>query len=353
MNEQSFGDWQLQQYDVPITPTLCLDNSGFHFPNHPFNFGSMPADESMFLDSTECTFTAMQPVALGLNGAQAISTDLRLQARVDFVAKRLAIIPRIFAEQGQTMFIHRMQFQRIYPSALQDAMSACALYCMKSVATQALVIQNIAQKCQQLIASIDIQVASQLDLLAALQALIIYQTIRLFDGDIRLRACAETDVATMILWAGQLRASMYDADNARLAASGLTDTSDITIDRGSEWQSWLVDESIRRTVITAFMLKGVYSFLKLGHDTPVEIRVYFTAQAALWGAQSDVGWRRAQEEKERLEIWVTHWEEAMTKTTPADLEELGVLVMAMLWGLDTTRIWLGSDFSVKYDLNTN
>lgn len=139
---------------------------------------------------------------------------------------------------------------------------------------------------------------------------------------------------------------------ATLAASRSRNTSISTNDDKSDWQCWLVDESIRRTVITTFMLKRVYNDLKLGYDSPTNLRIYITTQAALWGAQSDIGWRRAREGQEPLEIRVTQWEEAIAETKPMDLEELGILIMAMLWGLDATRTWLGQDLTVQYNLET-
>lgn len=228
-------------------------------------------------------------------------------------------------------------------------MSACALYSMKSAANQTLVLQDLEHKCRQLIACIDVLLASKADLLAALQALVLYQVIRLFDGDIRLRAQAEADEPVAMLWASQLMAHM--CYTARAITSTNTNTAVVSF-LESDWPSWLLHESIRRTVITTYMLHGVYNFLRLGYDTPAELRVYFTAQSALWGAQTEVGWHRAQEETERLEVQVTDWEEMIAQARPSDLEELGVLIMIMLWGLEATRKWLGRDFSVKHGLET-
>jgi hypothetical protein len=329
-----------------------LDEPVFQFPNHPFNFGIVPHVVSPFFDSIEFNSTTREPATFDLEGTQAILADEALHARVEFGAKRLAIIPRAFVEQGQTMFIHRMQFQQTSRPALQDAMSACALYSMRTSATQTLVFQNIEQKCRQLIASTNAQSVSQVDLLAALQALILYQMIRLFDGDIRLRACAESDLRIMLVWTVQLRTSMCNAAPRTLAAPSARDSNISTSEYNANWQSWLVEESIRRTVITAFMLNGVYRFLALHYDCPAEVGVFFTAQTALWGAQSESGWRRAQEEKDRLEVRVTNREELMAKTKPSDLEELGVLIVAMMWGLEATQEWLGRDASEKYGLET-
>jgi hypothetical protein len=67
-----------------------------------------------------------------------------------------------------------------------------------------------------------------------------------------------------------------------------------------------------------------------------------TLQAAMWDAQSEIGWRKAGEQKERLGFNVTKWEEGMKRAGPGDMEELGVLIMVMLWGQEKAGVWLGS-----------
>ncbi|TGO65679.1 hypothetical protein BOTNAR_0075g00290 [Botryotinia narcissicola] len=342
------SNWQLEQYHAEPASLLtpCWDDALFEFPNY-----SSPASDGNFVFNCIHDEVAQQASSSADPGiVRAITSDTKLQARVEFVAKRLARIPRVFVQHGHTMFIHQMQFQQSCSLALQDAMSACALYCMKGVANQALVFGILEHKCQQLIASTNALLASRTDLLAALQALLLYQMVRLFDGDIRLRAHAEADEAIVILWASQLSPPTFNTEEIILATLGSTGADIVTTGCKSDWHSWLVDESIRRTVITTFMLKGVYSFLKLGYDSPTNLNVCFTAQAALWNAQSAIGWCRAQDKTERHEIWVTRWDETIAKTKPVDLEELGVLIMTMLWGPEATRIWLGEDITLEFEL---
>jgi hypothetical protein len=78
------------------------------------------------------------------------------------------------------------------------------------------------------------------------------------------------------------------------------------------------------------MLKGVYDFLKTGVDAGPIFQVSFTAEAALWRAQSETGWYSTLVEKKHFEVQVSHWDAAITTAVPIDVEELGVLVMAML-----------------------
>ena len=334
---QPLANWQLQPYhtsSMVSLPTLYLDDTVFEFPNHPFNLGEMPYDDTFQFgyssssnDSSvavqiSSTNICMEPPITPPNTAEAI-----IRPRVEFVAKRLAAVPRRFASQAQTMFIHRMHFQYTCPTALQDAMSACALYSIKTEANQALVFGHVQQKCQQLVTSTDAQSASKMELLAALQSLVLYQMIRLFDGDVRLRALAEADESVTLQWANRLKILLRDGAVVRHSAasspitrvgfhtsSSPSSPRDISVESSDNWQYWLTTESIRRTIITTHVLSGIYNFLKLGYDGPTpDLRVSFTAQTALWGAQSESGWRWAREDAnvENLEIWVERWDEAL------------------------------------------
>ncbi|RYN76789.1 hypothetical protein AA0120_g11707 [Alternaria tenuissima] len=327
-----------------------------------FQFGySSSSNDSSVAVQISSTNICMEPPITPPNTAEAI-----IRPRVEFVAKRLAAVPRRFASQAQTMFIHRMHFQYTCPTALQDAMSACALYSIKTEANQALVFGHVQQKCQQLVTSTDAQSASKMELLAALQSLVLYQMIRLFDGDVRLRALAEADESVTLQWANRLKILLRDGAVVRHSAasspitrvgfhtsSSPSSPRDISVESSDNWQYWLTTESIRRTIITTHVLSGIYNFLKLGYDGPTpDLRVSFTAQTALWGAQSESGWRWAREDAnvENLEIWVERWDEAIMKARPEDLEDMGVCVMVMLRGVEGARGWLGREFVARFGL---
>lgn len=330
-------DWRLQSLDVEhIDPAAlfspALDEGIFDFPHHPFN---LPLD--------------CQSLVPSIGGAVAqtpsftVDPDTKLYARVEYCAGRLSLLPNLFAASGQTMFIHRQTFQASRSPALQQAMSACALYSMKSPTSKPLVHQVLQHNVQHLLATTNPSSASNPDLLAALQALLLYQIMRLFDGDIRLRASAEADEPTTVLWAGELR---NRACSRYLPLHPVATFSDDPKD----WAAWLFSEGIRRTVVTTFMLRGVYNYLRTGIDSPTVVGVYFTVQEELWNAQSEVGWNRAKNERLELQVLVNEWDEVMALACPGDLEELGVLVMSMLWGLKATQNWLGHERSLKYGL---
>ncbi|KAJ4988906.1 transcription factor cys6 protein [Stagonosporopsis vannaccii] len=331
------AEWRPQILEVEHMTSAALfpptsNEDIFDFPHHPFN---LPFDDQSLVPSIGDLAAEPQP--------HTGDPDSKLYTRVEYCAGRLSLLPSLFATTGQTMFIHHQTFQAMHSTTLQQAMSACALYTMRTPASKPLVHQVIQHNVQDLLATTNPTTTRNQDLLAALQALLLYQLMRLFDGDIRLRASAEADEATTVLWASELRTRVCAH---YLPQNPVARFSDDTKD----WAVWLFSESIRRTVVTTFLVRGVYNYLKTCTDSPTVVGVYFTVQEGLWNAQSEAGWNRAKHDKMELQVLVNDWDNVMALAGPADLEELGVLVMSMLWGLRATRNWLGRESSAKHGL---
>ncbi|KAF7520819.1 hypothetical protein PCG10_008745 [Penicillium crustosum] len=170
--EELPSDSQLQRSPAlasAATLSPHTNDAFFNFGNNLFNVASIPQDD--FLSSTLIDDIVARENSTDIG--QMIS-DTTPQARVEFVAKRLAVVPKTFSESGKTMFIHRLLFQARNPPSLQDALSVCALYSLKNAENQPLVFRNLEHRRQQLIANTDPLLASKMNLLEALQALILY-----------------------------------------------------------------------------------------------------------------------------------------------------------------------------------
>jgi hypothetical protein len=269
------------------------------------------------------------------------------QPVADFVAKRIAQIPRSFAEKAQTIFIHRCVLQTQNSQTLQDALSMCALYCMRTSDNQKVLYGILEDRVKQLTITMNVLRVSRSELLVRVQALLLYQIIRLFDGDIRLRTEAEADEITLLSWTSELKSRMQTIEPS---SSSLANALYTVAAVPSNWLHWLFEESVRRTVFTVTMVKALYDFLKHGFDEVSEDRLCFTAQAALWNAQSEYSWRTAWHKHERLEVRSSNWTHDIEKATPNDLEELGVLTMVSIWGLESSVEWLGQDRVAEYGL---
>jgi hypothetical protein len=186
---------------------------------------------------------------------------------------------------------------------------------------------------------------SPVNLLASTQALLFYQIIRLFDGDIRQRTDAECDEMTLISWTEQLLARVHPITPT---IEPLT-LETLTV---SSWNHWIFEESCRRTILTSYMLQGVYSFLKFGYDnvTGKVNKLSFTGQAALWNAPSEFHWKDALKDKNQFQVIIGDWDTAMDGVKPTDIEELGMMIMACYKGMDLTCEWLGKENLSRWGL---
>lgn len=322
-------------------PSPSMNSSWFEFCNEPYNLPGLP--DGNLLDLPMMGDVVPVP---SHTDTQDVDETSEVRVRTEFVSKRFAGIPKAFVEQAQTSFIHRSLMQ-IHPDpALQDALSVAALYFLRNDSNRLLVIRNLEYKARQLIETTILQIATQASLLAATQALLIYQLIRIFDGDIRLRAQAEAEESVLTTWTNKLRSCMCQLTSRSSGAEGEPSQASSS----SEWQSWLMEESIRRTVIMSLMLKGIYGFLKTGHDTVQDLQLSFSAHASLWSAQSRRGWLAKRESGQDLGLRVVHWNEDIAKATAEDFDELGVHIMVMLWGLDATAQWLGNSQLAQHGL---
>lgn len=123
--------------------------------------------------------------------------------RVRFGIGQLKTYTDLFCRTAHTAFIHKQLYAEDTPSVIQDALSVCALYAAKNKQNERFVWRFITQKAHEL-ANRTMPFHSPMDLLASTQALMIYQIIRLFDGDIRQRADAEACDPILNSWADQL-----------------------------------------------------------------------------------------------------------------------------------------------------
>ena len=326
--------WQMGGFNSQ-QPNVAM---GFSFDDQ----GSLSADlrGTSVEECVDATRLSFEP------GDDYITTGTIYNERVRFASRQFRNYPEMFYRRGQAPFIHGQMYTEQTPQVIQDALSSCALYCGKNSENELSVFGNISTKARDLV-NLQVSSMSPYDLLAATQALLLHQITRLFDGDIRQRADAEADETTLISWTEKLLAQTKQISSIMESRSSSVDC--LTI---SSWNDWIFEESCRRTILTSYLLQGVYSFLKSGYDTvsgKVD-KLSFTAQAALWKASSEFHWKEALAHKRQFQVIVHEWDTAMDGSTPDDIEELGLMVMACLKGMEATCEWLGKDHLQRWGL---
>ncbi|EXJ93471.1 hypothetical protein A1O1_01863 [Capronia coronata CBS 617.96] len=262
----------------------------------------------------------------------------------------LSIIQRWFvqwAETGSTTFVHRHLYRNTCPPCIQDAYSTLTCYLHKTAWNEHIILQMIEDRVRRLVedhegvkepaelrsGSITAQngtknqsTTTPLDALGHLsrvQALMVYQFLGLFDGDIRLRHLAEKRIPLLESWLQQM------LDHARQTVSWLgesimspTPSPSPSLDhhrssspyrrRGSKgvrepgpesgfdwdhcqnvlWYSWIMAESIRRTQIVGSSINSVYLTMQQGRPTGCRGSLMFTTRHGAWEADSAPAWEK-------------------------------------------------------------
>jgi hypothetical protein len=253
-------------------------------------------------------------------------------AEIKAALHRFKTWPDKWVKEGKAPFIHPRLYTAGMPRSLQDAYAACAIYCTKTEQNESVAFTVIEAKANELLHSPERSSWTTMDLLAAVQALLIFQFIRLLDGDIRQRASAEKAEPILQTWADQLKAST-------------TEEQSYTTKTAPSWQSWVFGESIRRTVTMSFYLAGAYSLQKHDFCTFGEkvTSNSFTAQRHIWEAQNSLEWERAKQMYDAYWIPNMSFEHIFHHGTGKDLDDFGMVLLLTYKGKDVVDDWTAKE----------
>lgn len=210
----------------------------------------------------------------------------------DFL-KGVQAMLREWVREGSNGFIHAKLYRTGLPRCLQDAYTTLTAYISRTSATEELVLQIAEDRATALVTqplpSGDLQ-ANLLAHLARVQALFIYQIIRLLDGCIQQRVRAEGSIRLLYSWIGDMwqAASVYQASLHLSNPPAGEETSEHSAGVAL-WSAWLLTESVRRTFLVAGFTLSVYTMLRDGW-TECLGGVMVTARKGLWEAQSASRW---------------------------------------------------------------
>jgi hypothetical protein len=269
------------------------------------------------------------------------------QHRVVYAVERFKSFPTQLVLRGQNPFIHNRLLGKHLSKPLSRILGICSFYQMKSEANKHLVYSTIQQYADELI-NVPPMAESDMDLLAVAQTWILLQIIRLFDGDIRQRSNAEHAHPFFLNSIHRLQQRMKSVKDPG------QDLTSILRTQGSDaWETWSLAESVRRTVILGHSLYGLYSFLKNGWDDAREFEVLsFFGQEALWCATSRFDWESAVARCQALPIQLANCDLSLISAKPEDMEELGIIMMALIKGVDDCCHWVGNGLLERFGLKS-
>lgn len=188
-------------------------------------------------------------------------------AQVQYVIRALRSFVPSMAYTGATPFSHQSLWKCYQPSSYQDCVAVSALYLCKTSANALLITSNIDSK----IAGLKARSAtwSLAEHLAAVQTLIIYQIMRLFDPSLNEQVQAQKHNRLLETWAAHLWKRSFN-EPTMLANC---------------YETWVFNESLRRTVmISVFVRCATSIFFRdgLADQVPVLARIPFTKDLRAW-----------------------------------------------------------------------
>ncbi|KAF2738354.1 hypothetical protein EJ04DRAFT_549863 [Polyplosphaeria fusca] len=184
------------------------------------------------------------------------------------VERLCSFIPSL-VYSGHTEFMHEAQYQTWQPTAFQDLCGISALYLVRTANNAAILRSSIDTKISKLIESSKTWTLA--NHLAAVQALIVYQIMRLFDPDLGMQDVAERQNRLLEIWTAHLW-KRYFNDPQTFASSH---------------DSWIFEESLRRTVLLSVFLRGAWSSITQGglcDQVPLLARLPVARDAKLWNS---------------------------------------------------------------------
>ncbi|ROW15079.1 hypothetical protein VPNG_03416 [Cytospora leucostoma] len=294
-----------------------------------------------------------------------------------------------WVKTGACPFIHSRIYTYQIPRCIQDAYTALSTYQNRTPENKVIIQALIEERVKQLLGSqpkpnpraeddcpmSDDSALTPFEHLARVHALLVYQMIGLYDGDIRLRHVAEAQIPTLNGWLRQLiqsakSATIHGPENF---ISSLVDppnkgemgpnASHFTTKTSSEtevmfttttafrlgpedtaWYAWLFAETIRRTWLVACTVQTIYLTLQV-RWAPCPGGLPFTVREGLWSAGSAFAWAtrcRESEKQEGIGIDFIRRQQAhlvFEQRSPEDLDEFSRCLFEITFGIERMERW--------------
>ncbi|KAI1190092.1 hypothetical protein F5B17DRAFT_388679 [Nemania serpens] len=240
-----------------------------------------------------------------------------------------------FAQTSCTPYIHRYLYKDNMPHWMLQAFSMCLLYTNQTASNRAVVLRVLDANVTELKATAGNPTLKPLEKLARVHALMFYQTIRMFDGDITLGQQADDDMALLESWNRDLCKTRDNLDDLATKGNAVGEYPP------ESWERWIFAESLRRTCIMCLCVQKFWSLLKnrikatdMG-NWPFDER--WTLSSHIWDAQSSFDFFRAWREKPLYIISSFEFEDFLKTGTGDDLDDFAYYFLALYFGVDEIR----------------
>ncbi|KAM0287777.1 hypothetical protein ACHAQH_000309 [Verticillium albo-atrum] len=282
-------------------------------------------------------------------------------SRIGFVVASFKEFPILLARERETPFLHRHLYRTNTPRAMLAAYSAATAYANRTDANRAWAFRVLCEAADELLGvpgrsqahgqalaqamSMEVtppaQPCTPVEKLARAQALLVYQQIRVFDGDIGLRAQAERDMGTLESWLEELE---EHRDN--LAEMWLLEESTLRERPPRSWERWILAECVRRTIVLGYAFIAMVDMLKASGTgaTPDPRRFAavhrWTASKFLWEAESSVAFIAAWRGKRQYPVQNFFVQDLPKSMKANEMDKMTKMMLTAFMGADEMEQWI-------------
>ncbi|RDH15941.1 hypothetical protein M747DRAFT_267180 [Aspergillus niger ATCC 13496] len=269
----------------------------------------------------------------------SLSISAIVTERLQFGMDVLKQAPRMMVLENQTPWCHRQLYKDGMPRSMQDAVACCALYMARNEINAPVILSSFKTRIDDLLASPPPK--TPLEALAHTQSLILYQIMRLFDGDIHARLSAEPLIPMLETSAFSLLNYVYFP--AAEPDTALTAPMDAVM---QSWTEWVYQESARRTALFTFYLVQIYRLVtgenNLSCDGRLGLIHSWYLSAYLWSAQTAFDFAVAWNENQHFVVCNADFGHVLERARPSDVDVFGRMLLSTLLGIDQVKAWFYS-----------
>ncbi|KAJ6445735.1 C6 zinc finger domain-containingprotein [Purpureocillium lavendulum] len=311
------------------------------------------------------------------------------RTRVGFIVSFLTNLHSTFAATRALPFIHPRLWATELPKTMLAAYAASAAYAGRSPANKAWAMRLLADAARDVHREGERAITAA-DRLARVQALTVLNSMRVFDGDVGMRAAAEREMCVMLAWVKDLELAKDELE-AEIRVEGHRVGSREA--NPKSWESWIFLESARRSIMAAYAFMCVIYVLKseerMPHPFPLPLlpqppppapsssRLWqqplaispttwanhglfshaadcgmwsetqsFTASRHLWDATSSVEFYRSWRDKPQWWIENLTFGDFWQYGRPGDLDEFTRLMLTTQVGIDAMDHFMEGETSI-------
>ncbi|KAL2685139.1 hypothetical protein Neosp_006235 [[Neocosmospora] mangrovei] len=222
------------------------------------------------------------------------------RTRIGFVVDAVSHLYKDFARTRTLPFIHPRLYGSSLPRTMIAAFSAASAYAARTPENKAWVYKLVTDVAKDIHLEGE-RASTPLEKLARVQALVVLDSIRMFDGDITLRAASEREAPQSLAWLGaleELRAELEGKDDSVSSYSREKPPP--------SWEGWMLLETPYRIFESPFA---------------------FTASKYLWEADSSMNFYRAWQTKPQFHVTNMDFREVWLHAQPGDVDDFTRLML--------------------------